>query len=84
MGAPGKAMMPDGQDSRAYDYTKGCSHGGWAWEFLRRDRDFRSVMGVFSKHVTAKAIAPNVMLYRIKQEAPSLRDWGLIFRRITV
>ncbi len=77
-------MMPDGQDVRAYSYTSGLSRIDWAWEFLRRNPEFQATMATFSKHVTSKAIAPNVTLYRLAREAPSLKDWGLLFRGIAL
>jgi hypothetical protein len=76
--------MPDCQNVRAYDYTRGFSRADWAWEFLRRDREFRAVLAKFSEHATTKAAAPNVTLCRIRRGAPSLSHWGLIFRDLTV
>jgi hypothetical protein len=76
--------MPDGHDSRSYDYTEGFSRGDWAWEFLRRDPLFTAAMVEFSKHVTAWPATPHVTVYELKRGAPSLQDWGLTFRRLAL
>jgi hypothetical protein len=81
MTAPGPTT-PDGQDARAYDYTRGFSRSDWSWEFLRRNPEFRAAMGRFAAYVTPKIVAPNVTVYRLAREAPSLKDWGLIFRHV--
>lgn len=33
--------MPDWSDDGSYEYTSDLSAEGWAWEFLRRNRDYR-------------------------------------------
>jgi hypothetical protein len=33
--------LPDWADERAYDYTARLARREWAWEFLRRNVDFR-------------------------------------------
>jgi hypothetical protein len=84
MAAPPAMIMPDGRDVRAYDDTKGFSRRDWAWEFLRRNREFRAVMAKFSRHILLKTAAPNVTLCRIRRGAPSLSAWGVIFRDVGV
>ena len=33
---------PDWQDYDSYDYTESLMHDGWAWEFLRRNPNYRA------------------------------------------
>ncbi len=41
--------MPDWRNLDDYQYTKGLTHKAWAWEFLRRNPDYRNAWQVW-KH----------------------------------
>jgi hypothetical protein len=64
----------------AYSYTAGLSRRDWAWEFLRRNAAFGAALKHFSLHVTVRRVTPNLTSYRVRRGAPSLADWGMIFR----
>jgi hypothetical protein len=74
--------MADGLDVGAYSNTAGFSRRDWAWEFLRRNPAFREAMSGFSDRVRSQRIAPNATVYRLQSGAPSLADWGLLFRDV--
>jgi hypothetical protein len=68
--------MHDWSNAQAYDYTQALSPRGWAWEFLRRNPDFRaewlqiaSSMRVLEGSSTCLSIDA------------MLSAWGLLFRR---
>jgi hypothetical protein len=74
------SAIPDGLNGRAYEYTERLSRPEWAWEFLRRNPEFRRQMERFSAHVISGRVAPNAMIGRLEKNAPSLIHWGLRFR----
>jgi hypothetical protein len=74
------SAIPDGLDARAYAYTDGFSRPEWAWEFLRRNPEFRRQMVVFSAQVTSERRVPNTIICRVGSKAPLLLAWGLRFR----
>ncbi len=42
-------MQPDWQDDAAYEYTKTLDLEGWAWEFLRRNPEYKADWAEFLK-----------------------------------
>ncbi|WP_244620616.1 transcriptional regulator domain-containing protein [Methylosinus sporium] len=60
----------DWRSPSAYNYTRNLSSSGLAWEFLRRDSDYRA------GHARARSQARDE-----DGLAASVRRWGLRFRR---
>jgi hypothetical protein len=77
-----RLRVAESLDAGAYGYTAGFSRRDWAWEFLRRNPAFRETMNGFSACVRSQRIAPNATVYRLQSGAPSLADWGLLFRDV--
>ena len=68
--------MPDWSKAQAYAYTDALSAREWAWEFLRRNPEFRTacqrsslVMALENEAATSLA------------DYLALSAWGVIFRR---
>ena len=61
--------QPDWRNRSHYDYTASLSRQGWAWEFLRRNPDYRQDFDrMMREH-------PNN-----ERDAALLHRWGLRFR----
>jgi hypothetical protein len=69
--------MQDWSRAQAYAYTQALSGREWAWEFLRRNPQFKAA---WQRSALQRAIEdrPSTMNLAID---PSLSAWGIIFRR---
>lgn len=74
----------DEQDWRrdgAYDYTDVLPRRAWAWEFLRRDPDYRQVWSDVSTTVRIETPSPSLTVITAGAELAEMARWGLFFRR---
>lgn len=81
MAEPGE--MVGGSDWRrdaTYDYTDALPRRAWAWEFLRRERDFQQAWSETSDTVAIETPAPNVTVMTAGAELRDMARWGLFFR----
>jgi hypothetical protein len=64
-----------------YDYTRHLTRRGWAWEFLRRNKDYVLDWGVAQSEVTMLTGQSGSQTLMLGAGASRLQPWGLIFRR---
>ena len=64
-----------------YDYTRHLTHRGWAWEFLRRNKDYVVDWGVAQDEVTMLPGQGGRVTHRLGVDGSRMQRWGLIFRR---
>ncbi len=69
------------QHAANYDYTRHLTRRGWAWEFLRRNKDYVVDWGVAKSEVTMLTGQGGPQTLRLGPGASRLQLWGLIFRR---
>ena len=63
-----------------YAYTRELSTAGWAWEFLRRNADYkRDVRLNKAGHPTAIQHISGATLFRLRRRFPAAENWGLSF-----
>jgi hypothetical protein len=72
-------VIADACNAKTYDYALSLSRRDWAWEFLRRNPPFRAACEAASSGV-AERMHGHVAILHPRRMAPSLTDWGLIFR----
>jgi hypothetical protein len=65
-------------DPLAYVYTERLSARDWAWEFLRRNPEFR-VAWERSTH-SGHGLEDHPHICMAISSDPCLRDWGILFR----
>lgn len=63
-----------------YDYTRHLTRRGWAWEFLRRNKDYVVDWGVAQSETTALRGQGGPVTFRLNAVASRMQRWGLIFR----
>lgn len=64
---------PDG-----YDYLKTAGKPDWAWEYLRRNQDYRSsARSRFSRGCVRVRLSEGPSLTRLRARAPHAEAWGL-------
>lgn len=66
-----------------YDYTRHMTRRGWAWEFLRRNKNYIVDWGVAQGEVTMLTGQGGPETLKLDAGASRLQPWGLIFRRCT-
>lgn len=67
---------PDWQNSERYDAVSEFDRAGLAWEFVRRDPQYRDIVAVDD---AAPSIVPTGVTI-VPDEPPPLDTWGLSFR----
>jgi hypothetical protein len=67
---------PDWQNSERYDAVSEFDRAGLAWEFVRRDPQYRDIVAVDD---AAHSIVPTGATI-VPDEPPPLDTWGLSFR----
>ncbi|MBS0220962.1 MAG: hypothetical protein JSR91_09490 [Proteobacteria bacterium] len=68
--------------SEAYAYTDTLPRRAWAWEFLRRDPDFRHAWAAAQPMVFTEAPTARLAVLTAIRTLDSLAPWGVIFRRL--
>ena len=71
--------LPDWTDERAYDYTARLARREWAWEFLRRNRDFRSAWRNAQLEYGLAGYDAGTTIVLSQHERPALEAWGLLY-----
>ncbi len=81
-GEADRPPRPDWRDASSYAYTQALSSEGWAWEFLRRNPDYRAAWSQrshFPPDESHRSQARDARSAAVKAGAAS---WGLVtFRR---
>lgn len=71
--------LPDWTDDRAYDYTARLARREWAWEFLRRNADFRIAWRTAQLEYGLVGYDAGTTMIVSQHEHPSLETWGLLY-----
>lgn len=71
------------QHAANYDYTRHLTRRGWAWEFLRRNKQFVADWDAAQSEVTMLLGQGGPLKLRLCMAASRLQRWRLIFRRRT-
>lgn len=69
------------QHAANYDYTRHLTRCGWAWEFLRRNKDYALDWGAAQSEITMLTGQGGPQTLMLGAGASRLQPWGLIFRR---
>lgn len=73
---PSPTPAADWQDPTRYDYTRHLAAGAWAWEFLRRNEDYRRTAAA------TRCVAPESRLSGLSPSLPVTPSeperWGLV------
>ncbi len=80
-----KSSDPPGRSlwlkAASYAYTHRLTRRGWAWEFLRRNKDYVVDWGVAQDEVTILPEQGGPVTLRLGAVGFRMQRWGLIFRR---
>lgn len=76
------ADASDWRRDATYGYTDALPRRGWAWEFLRRDPDYRRTWPSLGNMVRIENVRPNLTVLTPPAEARDMAHWSLIFRRL--
>lgn len=77
--APSSMPIPDWRDEASYAYLPPVDRRGFAWEWLRRNREYHAR---FAERPPIKGeMMERIAVIRAKQDDDASR-WGLLFRRI--
>ena len=79
----GTADEPDWRRSETYDYTRPLPRRGWAWEFLRRNPDYRREWVPLPDKATTETIRPALTVLTLRATGQGRPRWGLLFRQFT-
>ncbi len=72
--------QPDWRDRSHYDYTASLSRRGWAWEFLRRNPEFRKASRALNPNlVSVDSPSPAFRTVAIVKALHALEDWGVFY-----
>ena len=66
------------RDRNSYSPLLDLDRSGWAWEFLRRNPDYRDAVRSHTKPMLERWLMPPLSLISAAGISP---DWGLSFRR---
>lgn len=72
---------PNWRHEASYTYTHALPRRGWAWEFLRRNRDFRRAWNEVLMSVAAERRTDRLTVLTVRRVPHALTPWGLFFRR---
>ena len=62
----------------AYEYLRGAAMPDWAWEYLRRNPDYRSKALLHHRRgVARRRLAAGTLLTRLRARHIHAEDWGL-------
>jgi Family of unknown function (DUF6499) len=66
------------QQLEAYDYLRTASMSDWAWEFLRRNADYRAAARLqYGRGVSRIRLQSGTMLTRMSARHVDAEAWGL-------
>ncbi|MDZ5696742.1 transcriptional regulator domain-containing protein [Chelativorans sp. M5D2P16] len=72
------ADRPDWRNEKAYAYTARLTRREWAWEFLRRNPEFRRQLAIAVRQATCSKGRAALQAIR---STVDLSRWGILFRR---
>jgi hypothetical protein len=73
----------DWRHGESYRYTSGLPRRGWAWEFLRRNPDYRRDAAALSTAVSMEARDAGLTVLTAGAARRALARWGVLFRRFS-
>lgn len=63
-----------------YNYAWPLSRSRWAWEFLRRNPDFRNTASVYAgKNISDRMVCNGIVVFRAAGDQSVAEEWGLSF-----
>lgn len=72
--------QPDWRNRSHYDYTVSLSRRGWAWEFLRRNPEFRkATQSLKPSLVGIDTPSPALKTVSLVRALRPLEDWGVVY-----
>jgi hypothetical protein len=71
--------LPDWSRDELYAYTERLSGPQWAWEFLRRNAEFRADWRTAQLEYGLSGYAPPVTMMVSLYDTPMLSKWGLLY-----
>ena len=71
----------DWRRRESYRYTAALPRRGWAWEFLRRNPDYRRDAAALSTAAAMEACDDGLTVLTAGAARRALARWGLLFRR---
>ena len=72
--------LPNWRDRAFYDYTVSLTRRGWAWEFLRRNPEFRKAGRALKPSlVSIDSPGPAFKAVSLFKTLHSLEDWGVFY-----
>jgi hypothetical protein len=69
----------DWRDQAFYDHTRGISDRGWAWEALRRNREFGKAWGVSRSAFDVDRLDDRIAIIQAREDATAISAWGVIY-----
>lgn len=72
---------PDWRNAQSYRPLRRCDRAGWAWEFLRRNADYRATWRDAKHAVAAHTTSPHVTVLTMPTDPEALAEWGIFFCR---
>lgn len=72
---------PDWRHEASYAYTRALPRRGWAWEFLKRNRDFQRDWAEASTSVAVERRTDRLTVLIARRELHAMTPWGSFFRR---
>ncbi|HEV2549416.1 MAG TPA: DUF6499 domain-containing protein [Stellaceae bacterium] len=82
-GEADRSPRPDWRDASSYAYTQELSPEGWAWEFLRRNSDYRAAWSRHLQHTNTEFAQRSQAREALSAAGTAeAAPWGLVaFRR---
>lgn len=71
----------DWRNAECYEYTRDLTDREWAWEFLRRNKDYAVDWARASDSIVVLQKDNHVPRLKLVNGGPQMLRWGLIFRR---
>lgn len=69
----------DWRERAHYEYTNRISDRGWAWEGLRRNREFRQAWQEARPGFDCEDLGNGVTVVKARESANGLDDWGILY-----
>ncbi|WP_425248641.1 transcriptional regulator domain-containing protein [Chelativorans salis] len=70
------------QEGATYHHTARLTRLGWAWEFLRRNSAFVSVLVLALRQTLLAREGSHLTVVRLHPSFPDLTGWGIRFRQL--
>lgn len=70
----------DWRRSGAYDYTAALPRRAWAWEFLRRNRDYQRAWSEARAAIKVERPASHLTVVTADRDLADMARWDVLFR----